>query len=221
VKNYVILGIGNNIAGTLDKERYARLRNIDPDDVVELSVEAYFDAHRVNTATGKLSKIGKLAALTGWQAMAVALGVLLAQRGVDRFGDWFIWRYDRELFADVIVNLVQQVKPGEPCIITGHSLGSIIALELATRLNQPVTVETWGSPLGSRILGKRSRALLRSGGFDIQGIHNIWHPHDKISGPIPDGWRGFKIDNQQSKSPNWIFTAHDFWQYAQAAPFLL
>lgn len=84
-----------------------------------------------------------------------------------------------------VVRSVRLVKPGEPLIVIGHSLGSVIAVDVLKRLacSDVVSLITLGSPLGVvRDFGRYGRI---ADGFPydaVKGWVNIYDPRDPVTG---------------------------------------
>lgn len=93
---------------------------------------------------------------------------------------------DNEAVREAIWSrVVQSVDQGEPLIVIGHSLGSVIAVDALKRLPgcHVVSLVTLGSPLGVvRDFGRHGRI---AEGFPYDAVHgwaNIYDPRDPVTG---------------------------------------
>jgi V8-like Glu-specific endopeptidase len=149
------------------------------------------------------------------------LGWLAAHTGVDRavvaaaFHDVAAY-LGQDTTRDAVLERVLETMPGSgPAVVVAHSLGTVVAMDLLTRLGPAASVVglvTIGSPLGMDTVYSR----LRVGGPRLPAIAgpwvNAWCPTDAIAigCPLADDWSGLaaelSVANPRDRS-------HDIGEY--------
>ncbi|MFI1383771.1 trypsin-like peptidase domain-containing protein [Embleya sp. NPDC020886] len=129
------------------------------------------------------------------------LGWVAAHTGVDRLVIRAAFRdvaayLDRDDTREAVLDQVLAGLPGAgPLVLVAHSLGTVVAMDLLTRLGPQVPVAgliTVGSPLGMDTVYSR----LRGGGAHLPPIagpwFNAWCPTDPVAigCPLADDWSG-------------------------------
>jgi pimeloyl-ACP methyl ester carboxylesterase len=134
-------------------------------------------------------------------AVHQGLSWLAATTSLDRlliaafFGDVAAYLDDREVRETVLDCVLQTMPRTGQVVLVSHSLGTVVAMDLLTRLDPEADVGllvTAGSPLGLDSVNRR----LLTGGPERPGrvAHwlNAWCPKDPVAigCPLSDDWRG-------------------------------
>jgi hypothetical protein len=157
--------------------------------------------------------LGSVAGLVG--VVREPLGWIAAHSGVDRvvvaaaFKDVAAY-LDANRTRDAVLDAVLETVPTSGAVVlVGHSLGTVVAMDLLPRLAPGVTV---GSPLGMDTVYSR----LRIGGPRLPAIagpwFNVWCRTDPVSigCPLADDWTGLAGERVVANAPD---RAHDVGQY--------
>ncbi|WP_406299409.1 serine protease [Embleya sp. NBC_00888] len=133
------------------------------------------------------------------------LGWIAAHTGVDRLVIRAAFRdvaayLDRDDTREAVLERVLAGLPGSgPVVLVAHSLGTVVAMDLLTRLGPAVPVAgliTAGAPLGMDAVYSR----LRVGGAHLPPIagpwFNAWCPTDPVAigCPLADDWSGLAAE---------------------------
>ncbi len=156
--------------------------------------------------------VGRLHRQLSWIAARSALDrVLLAQIFTDVAG----YLDDARTRDRVLTTVMDALPPSGRLILVSHSLGTVVAMDLLTRMPAELEVElfvTAGSPLGldavhSKLLSGGPTRPDRAGHW-----LNVWYPGDPISigCPLRTSWSGqvqeLAVDNPRDR-------AHDIAEY--------
>lgn len=158
---------------------------------------------------------GLLTGLQGalsWLASATNLDHLLIAAV---FRDVAAYLDDPAVRRAVLDSVLRTLPSAGQAVIVAHSLGTVVAMDLLTRLPASVEVPllvTLGSPLG---LDSVHRRLLSGGPFRPDRIGqwlNVWCPADPvcIGCPLDDDWKG-QVDERAVDNP--LQRAHDVGEY--------
>ncbi|MGW0808114.1 trypsin-like serine peptidase [Nonomuraea sp. NPDC002799] len=150
-----------------------------------------------------------------------ALSWLADTTGLDRlliatiFGDVAAYLDDQKVREAVLDSVLQTMPRTGRLVLVSHSLGTVVAMDVLTRLDPAVHVEllvTAGSPLGLDSVQQR----LLTGGPHRPGrvAHwfNAWCPTDSVAigCPLNDHWRGELTETAVSNPAG---RAHDIEEY--------
>lgn len=149
------------------------------------------------------------------------LGWIAAHTGVDRlvvsaaFRDVAAYLGTDDTRDAVLAKVMETMPSTGPVVLVAHSLGTIVAMDLLTRLAPEVTVAglvTVGSPLGMDTVYSR----LRVGGPHLPPIagawFNAWCPTDAVAigCPLTHDWSGVGAECAVANAHN---RSHDIGQY--------
>ncbi|MEV5409033.1 serine protease [Thermopolyspora sp. NPDC052614] len=147
-----------------------------------------------------------------WLAAATALdGLSIALI----FADVAAYLDDRQVRESVLAAVMETLPASGRVLLVTHSLGTVVAMDLLTRLNPALDVEmlaTVGSPLG--LDGVYRRLLIGGPERPARVAHwlNVWCPADPVTigCPLADDWRG---ELTEISVTNPVDGAHDIAEY--------
>ena len=112
------------------------------------------------------------------------------------FGDLVqVRRFQRDVdLAGTVLGRVREMLPQKPCVLVGHSLGSIVAYEALCRISDHgiTTLVTLGSPLGLRSIreGMSQTARDRMPSLPPASCAGSTSTTPTTPSPSPEGWPG-------------------------------
>ncbi|WP_240979552.1 zinc metalloprotease [Streptomyces sp. HNM0574] len=156
--------------------------------------------------------VGLLQRRLSWVAARTGVDDLVIAR---IFRDVAAYLADRRVRDAVLDEVLRTVPPGGELVLVSHSLGTVVAMDLITRLPPAVRVNllvTAGSPLGMDSVHGR---LLTGGPRLPEGVErwfNAWCPHDAVAigCPLAAHWTGHPAE---FVAPNSSDRAHDIEEY--------
>jgi hypothetical protein len=169
------------LAGKRDKQRYSTpVRSVDAEAKAayttnQLELRRLLrDFQRPSKAASALAKVPRTARHhSAW----------IVRKIVPAFKDAERYRRRRER---VCAEILTQMGPGE-FIIIGHSLGSVVAADLLSRLGSHQHVRllvTVGSPLGAGDWSRTWKALKPFPFARLDAWINVYNPHDAVTGGV-------------------------------------
>lgn len=215
MKYMVIHGIGDYTDNWLDKKAASLLLGCSEEDIVEFQYDTLIEESKGFRVAARWARV--FAFLLTWKYPHV----VKAFRGsgvkiFDYLIDWWVYRYSEKTKQAVLEKFRKVYNEEQPDVVIGHSLGSLVALEVCSKMDSPVEqLVTLGSPLGSLWLASFADNGLSVGNTIIKDWFNLYDVNDKIGGPIIRGFSNVKaLSNTPIQSDKKTTRkAHDLYHY--------